>query len=521
MDKETVLKDIFGFHSFRSNQAEIIDNILDENNKGLLVVMPTAAGKSILYQLSALLMEGLSIVISPLISLMKDQVDYLKSKNIAAEFYNSSLLESEKKIIHQKLMRQELKLLYVAPERFGDQRFTQALKMTNKIELFAVDESHCISSWGHDFRPSYRLLKDAITFLEPRQIIALTATATNRVQKDICKQLNIPNAKKYIAGFYRPDLKLAVKTCNTSSKIDRIVKETTAYVNSGVQTGIIYSPTRKLAETICDNLKQEKINAILYHAGLTDNVRETTQTNWSANGGIVVATIAFALGIDKSDVRFVIHAGMPASIENYYQEIGRASRDGKGAECTVYFDPLKDIDLQKFFIEMSYPPIETIQSFWTWCCNTADTNNMIMMTQKEMGEACKPFGLKDFHISGCISKLRENKFIETVANGKYRIDPDLNIMSHFDFIKLDEQRRAKFDTLSEMSDFVTNYQNCRMLQILDYFNDYSRTESCVKCDICIKKMLKTRPVDESNHVVTSKDNWKKAINLAKERYGEV
>jgi len=519
MTKEEALQQYFGFSDFRSGQAEIIDAIIDaETNSGILVILPTAAGKSILYQLSALMLEGLTIVISPLISLMKDQVDYLKSKGIPAEFYNSSLLDSEKKIIHTKLMRQELKILYVAPERFGDQRFTQALKMTNKIELFAVDEAHAISVWGHDFRPSYRLLKDAIAFLEPRQTIALTATATKRVQNDICKQLNIPKATRFIKGFYRPDLKLVVKTCNASSKIDRIVKETTAYINSGVQTGIIYSPTRKLAEIICDKLKQEKINAILYHAGLTDNVREITQTNWFKNGGIVVATVAFGMGIDKSDVRFVIHAGMPASIENYYQEIGRASRDGQGAECTIYFDPLKDIDLQKFFIEMSYPPIDKIELFWDWCVKTTDNNNMIMMTQKEMGEACKSF-IKDFHISGCISKLRENKFIETVANGKYKIDPDLSIMSHFDFIKLDEQRRAKFDTLSEMSEFVTNQHNCRMLQILDYFNDYSRTDSCNKCDICIKKMLKTRPVDETK--VTDKSNWKRAINLAKEKYGEV
>lgn len=520
MDKETVLKNVFEFESFRDPQGEVIDSIFDDNTKGILVVMPTGGGKSLLYQIPSLLMDGLSIVISPLISLMKDQVDYLKSKRVSAEFYNSGLLDSEEKVIHTKLMRQEVKLLYVAPERFGDQRFTQALKMTNKIELFAVDEAHCISTWGHDFRPSYRLVKEAITFLEPRQTIALTATATKRVQNDICKQLNVPKATRFIKGFYRPDLKLAVKTCNAASKIDRIVKETTLYVNSGVQTGIIYSPTRKLAEIICDKLKQEKINAILYHAGLTDNVRETTQTNWFKNGGIVVATVAFGMGIDKSDVRFVIHAGMPASIENYYQEIGRASRDGKGAECTVYFDPLKDIDLQKFFIEMSYPPGEIIAQFWDWCCAVADGNNMIMMTQKEMGEACKPFGLKDFHISGCISKLRENRFIETVANGKYKIEKDKRISPvTFDFKGLEEKRRAKFDTLSEMSDFVTNYQNCRMLQILDYFNDYSRTESCVKCDICIQKMLKTRPV--INSVITDKSNWKKAVNLARERYGEV
>lgn len=513
MDKYEVLKDIFSFDSFRTNQAEIIDNIFDENNKGLLVVMPTAAGKSILYQLPALLMDGLSIVISPLISLMKDQVDYLKSKNIAVDFYNSSLLESEKKNIHQKLMRQELKLLYVAPERFADQKFTQALKATNKIGLFAVDESHAISTWGHDFRPSYRLLKDAITFLEPKQVIALTATATNRVQKDICKQLNIPNAKKFIAGFYRQDLSLIVKTCNASSKINHIVKKVSSYVNSGVKTGIVYAQTRKFAEEICDYLKDENIPAVLYHAGLDDKTREITQTNWSKNGGIVVATIAFGLGIDKPDVRFVLHAGIPASIENYYQEIGRASRDGKGAECIIYFDTMKDIGLQKFFINMSYPPANNIESFWEWCCSKVDTDNILMMTQKQMEAECDSF-MTGCYVSGCVSKLRENSLIETVGRGKYKINTNIDLQQNFNFNKLEENRRTKLDTLNEMVEFLTNTNFCRMLQILEYFNDYSRVVKCGKCDICVSKMLKTKPIPENNNI-PSKHRWEKAVELAK------
>ena len=511
LDKETVLKDVFGFESFRDAQAEVIDSIFDNENKGILAVFPTGAGKSILYQIPSLLMDGLSIVISPLISLMKDQVDYLKSKGITAEFYNSSLLESEKKIIHQKLVRQEVKLLYVAPERFSDQRFTQALKMTNKIELFAVDEAHCISSWGHDFRPSYRLLKDTIEFLEPRQVIALTATATARVQKDICKQLNILKAKKFIQGFYRPDLELSVKTCNASSKIDHIVKKTSGYIHSGIKTGIIYAPTRKLADEINEKLIKENIPAVLYHAGLDDKTREITQTNWFKNGGIVVATVAFGMGIDKSDVRFVIHAGMPASVENYYQEIGRASRDGKGAECIIYFDVFRDIGLQKFFIEMSYPPNEDIRSFWEWCCDNADDNAMLLMTQKEMEEQCSSF-MKGCYTGGCVSKLRENGFIETIGRGKYKIDPDRSLNEYFNFERLEEKRRAKFDVLTDMSEFVGNTRSCRMLQILDYFNDYTRTKECGKCDICISKRLKTKPVSSSN-----KDNWEKAKSFAEIR----
>ena len=513
MTKEEALKQYFGFETFRINQADIIESILDNENKGVLAVLPTGAGKSILYQISSLLMDGLSIVISPLISLMKDQVDYLKSKNIPVEFYNSSLLESEKKVIHQRLMRQELKLLYMAPERFGDQNFTRALKMTNNIALFAVDEAHCISTMGHDFRPSYRFLKDAIEFLCPKQVIALTATATARVQRDICRQLDIPKAKRFIQGFYRQDLSLSVKTCNTTSKIDHIVKKVSGYIHSGVKTGIIYTPTRKLADEINERLQNEKIDATVYHAGLTDELRETTQTNWFKTGGIVVATVAFGMGIDKSDVRFVIHAGMPSSVESYYQEIGRASRDGKGAECIVYFDSVKDIGLQKFFIEMSYPPNQDIRNFWQWCLDNVDSNNMILMTQKQMEEQCSSF-MKGCYTGGCVSKLRENGFIETIGRGKYKIDINRSIDKYFDFDKLEEKRRAKFDVLQEMSEFVTNTRSCRMLQILNYFNDYTRTKECGHCDICIGKMLKTRPVQ--NHM-SDKSNWKRAINLAESR----
>jgi ATP-dependent DNA helicase RecQ len=513
LDKETVLSEVFGFNSFRDPQAEVIDSIFDDENKGILVVMPTGGGKSLLYQIPSLLMDGLSIVISPLISLMKDQVDYLKSKGIAAEFYNSSLLESEKKVIHQRLMRQELKLLYMAPERFGDQNFTKALKMTNEIALFAVDEAHCISTWGHDFRPSYRLLKDAIEFLCPRQVIALTATATNRVQKDICKQLDIPKARKFIAGFYRQDLSLSVRTCNSSSKIDHIIKKVSSYIRSGVKTGIVYTPTRKIADEIYEKLKKENIPAVLYHAGLDDKTREITQTDWFKNGGIVVATVAFGMGIDKSDVRFVIHAGMPASVENYYQEIGRASRDGNGADCIVYFDGFKDIGLQRFFIEMSYPPNEDIRSFWEWCYNNSDDDNMLLMTQKEMEEECSSF-MKGCYTGGCVSKLRENGFIETIGRGKYKVNEGVSLDKDFDFEKLEEKRRAKFDVLQDMSEFVGNTKSCRMLQILNYFNDYSRIKECGKCDVCIGKMLKTRPVSDTT---SDKSNWKKAIDLAETR----
>ncbi len=495
LNKYQILKEIFGFEKFRDQQEQIIDSIFDKNkNNGILVVMPTGGGKSILYQIPSLLQDdGLTIVVSPLISLMKNQIDYLKSKNISAEFYNSTLTESEKKDIYSKLISKKLKILYVSPERFGDYKFSEILKETNKINLFAVDEAHCISTFGHDFRPNYRMLSHAINFLQPHQIIALTATATRRVQKDICKQLEIDKATKFISGFYRPDLSISIKFCNDTSKINHIIKTVQYNIRKEMKNGIIYSPTRKIAEDIHNRLQNEKIEATLYHAGLSDKVRETTQTNWFKDGGIIVATIAFGMGIDKSDVRFIIHAGLPASIENYYQEIGRASRDGNGAECVIYFDRFKDVNLQKFFIEITYPPNNIITEFWKWCCETAKGSSMILMTQKEMEQHCQKF-MNGYYVSGCVSKLKDNGFIETVGKGKYKINSNNNIYTSFDFKSLQEKRNTKLETLNEILEFANNNYICRMRQILDYFDDYSILSVCGKCDVCIQKKLKTKPV---------------------------
>ena len=476
MNKLNVLNNVFGYPNFRNDQDIIIDHITNPDIDGVLVVMATGGGKSILYQIPAIIGNGLTLVISPLISLMKDQVDFLNNKGIPSAFYNSTLSSYEKDQVEIKLATNQLKLLYVAPERFEDPTFINKLP---PINIFAVDESHCISTWGHDFRPSYRLLSDVINTVNPNQVVALTATATAKVQDDICNQLNIPNAKRFIKGFYRDDLWLNIIPVNSGCREDEVFELLEVYIKHNITTGIVYCQTRGVADEIQDKLKlNRQILTYSYHAGQSDKIRAQTQENWLANGGIIIATIAFGMGIDKSDVRFVIHNGISGSIENYYQEIGRASRDGKGAVCTTFYDFSKDVRMQRFFIDLSTPPSQKILQFWNWCMANSTDDGKIYKTQKLMEKESKVGCV----VGGCIGQLKKNGFMKTLKRGQYEINKAKSINS-FDFETLNKRRTAKLETLQIMLDFISNATKCRMLQILEYFND-TNNKLCGHCDVC-------------------------------------
>ena len=366
-----LLQTYFGYTSFRSAQEAPVESLL--KNEDVVAIMPTGAGKSICFQIPALCKSGLTVVFSPLISLMKDQVDGLVDQNIPAALINSTLTQTELNKSMYDVRSGNIKLLYIAPERLGSNFFCNVLR-SMPISQVIVDEAHCISQWGHDFRPSYRLIGDWLASLPKRPVVgAFTATATKAVENDIKTLLGLDHANVYVTGFDRPNLSFAV--VRTPKRMDYVVDYVRRHSH---ENGIIYCSTRKDVERVYDNLTRAGIQTGYYHAGLSDEMRKDMQNKYAFDQlQVMVATNAFGMGIDKSNVRYVLHYQMPRNMESYYQEAGRAGRDGAPAECILLYSG-QDVRVHKYLIEQGHlepqreqVELRKLQSMIDYCfCST-------------------------------------------------------------------------------------------------------------------------------------------------------
>ena len=348
-DPQEILERVFGYQSFRPGQREIIDAVLA--GRDCIGLMPTGAGKSLTFQIPAKLMHGTVLVLSPLISLMKDQVDALERTGFRAAVFNSTLADEERRQRLRELRQGVLELMYVAPEALGTS--LRSIIAGCPISLVVVDEAHCISQWGHDFRPAYRQLRDLKSQLGDVPVLALTATATRRVALDIIRQLGMRKPAGYKGTFFRPNLRIIAQKKgerNTRRDILSVVR------GHRGESGIIYCATRRAVDALTDWLRSQGVDAVPYHAGLDDRTRAKNQEDFARDRiEVVVATVAFGMGIDKSNVRFVIHRDMPRSIEAWYQEIGRAGRDGLPSDCVTFFSWRDVMDYERFLEDIADP----------------------------------------------------------------------------------------------------------------------------------------------------------------------
>jgi ATP-dependent DNA helicase RecQ len=406
------LREKFHFSGFRKWQEEIIDTLL--TRRDVVVIMPTGSGKSLCYQLPALLLDGVTLVVSPLIALMKDQVDGLVQNQIPATFINSALTPSEQGQRLREIQQGRYKLVYIAPERFRNPGFMDGIQSC-RVSLFAVDEAHCVSEWGHDFRPDYLRLKGVVERLSHPPVAALTATATPDVRHDIITQLGLRQPIAFVAGFDRPNLRFHVKKVNgEKDKIDAIV----TLLKKGLRKGIIYAATRKNVEALTLALRSNGYKAGSYHAGMEMESRKVVQDLFMEGTlPVAVATNAFGMGIDKADLRFVVHYDIPGSLEAYYQEVGRAGRDGKPATCLLLFN-YADTFTQEFFIDGSYPPQDMVERTYEVLCNIG--TDEIEMTQKALAGRLGRAKSNEMAVSSCLKILEKAGYIERGSEGEHQ-----------------------------------------------------------------------------------------------------
>ncbi len=518
MDVSVLLRQRFGFGEFRPAQKQVIDKVMA--GQSTLAVMPTGSGKSLCYQLPALAFPGLTLVVSPLIALMKDQVDQLNRLGLPATVINSTVSRDQQRSRLEQAIAGRIKLLYIAPERFQNDEFRSSLTRT-KISLFAVDEAHCISLWGHDFRPDYLRLRSVLRELHSPPVLALTATATPAVRRDIVAQLGIQDAAQVVSGFDRPNLYLEVREVDTAAEKVRSIVDLARWA----PLGIVYAGTRKNVDEIHGSLRRAGVQTAAYHAGLSTQDRKAVQERFmNASECVIVATNAFGMGIDRSEVRFVAHADIPDSVEAYYQEIGRAGRDGNSARCLLLFN-YADKWIPEFFIDSSHPPPDILKYVFAKLCRSGET--------AILGDSWRKLSAtKDHHFHVSVALLQRFGYLEKIhtqaGRGIRILKPQDTALRGLNFAELEARRQFEYKKFGVMLNYASRFRkHCYRSFILSYFGEWNRSRDCGNCSRCnpnkfprgatspaiVQVIPQVRPVKTQNSMVSSDSSTVIALKI--------